>query len=224
MTFLVMRKNRERRKKNQEKNKEISLYNHHINLSVTAPRVGEQITRHGHAHIPTSPGPVNWTLSSEGEVLRVGPDPTGLEPLSECFLSPLAPSGLSCSTWDPHCVTRDLHRGSRALSLWPTVSAATVHGLSCSLTCWILVPQPGMEPMYPALQGEFLTTGPPGNPWTGVLLTSRETQEEDAHATTGAETAGMPGTWGPRIIGTEAGGCQKDPPTGGSGSLDLPTP
>ena len=26
----------------------------------------------------------------------------------------------------------------------------------------ILVPQPGIEPMTPALQGRFLTTGPPG--------------------------------------------------------------
>ena len=101
----------------------MSLYNHHINLSVTAPRVCEQITCHGHAHVPTSPGPVNWTLSSEGEVLRVGLDPTGLEPLSECFLPPVSPSGLSCSTWDPLCVTWDL-------SPWLTGAPTVAHGFS----------------------------------------------------------------------------------------------
>ena len=34
-------------------------------------------------------------------------------------------------------------------------------GLSCPAACEILVPQPGMEPMSPALKGGFLTTGPP---------------------------------------------------------------
>ena len=29
---------------------------------------------------------------------------------------------------------------------------------------WILVPQPGIKPMSPALQGGFLTTGPPAKP------------------------------------------------------------
>ena len=29
---------------------------------------------------------------------------------------------------------------------------------------WILVPQPGIEPTPPALEGEVLTTGPSGNP------------------------------------------------------------
>jgi len=38
------------------------------------------------------------------------------------------------------------------LSLW--------HRLSCELG--ILIPQPGIEPMSPALKGEFLTTEPPG--------------------------------------------------------------
>ena len=34
--------------------------------------------------------------------------------------------------------------------------------ISCPEAGGILVPQPGMEPAYPALEGEFLTTGPPG--------------------------------------------------------------
>ena len=34
--------------------------------------------------------------------------------------------------------------------------------ISCSMAGGIFVPQPGIEPMSPALQGRFLTTGPPG--------------------------------------------------------------
>ena len=37
-----------------------------------------------------------------------------------------------------------------------------VCGLSCSVTYGILVPQPRVEPMFPALQGGFFTTGPTG--------------------------------------------------------------
>jgi len=36
------------------------------------------------------------------------------------------------------------------------------HELSCSKPCRILVPQPGIKPASPALQGGFLTTGPEG--------------------------------------------------------------
>ena len=35
-------------------------------------------------------------------------------------------------------------------------------GLSCYTACGILVPRPGIEPVPPALQGTFITTGPPG--------------------------------------------------------------
>ena len=37
-----------------------------------------------------------------------------------------------------------------------------VLGLRCSTACGILVPRPGIELMFPALQGGFLTTEPPG--------------------------------------------------------------
>ena len=40
------------------------------------------------------------------------------------------------------------------------------HRLSCPAECGILVPQPGIEPMSPALQGTYLTTGPPGKSHT----------------------------------------------------------
>ena len=45
-------------------------------------------------------------------------------------------------------------------AVWPQVIVA--RGLSCATACGILVPQPGIEPMSPALAGGFLTTGPPG--------------------------------------------------------------
>ena len=89
--------------------------------------------------------------------------------------------------------------------------------------CGILAPQPGVEPVSPALQGEFLATGPQGRPWTGVLLTRRGTQEEDAQAASGQRPQGCrerggQGTWGRsrRMPGRS--------PTGVSGSLDLSTP
>ena len=50
----------------------------------------------------------------------------------------LALSGLSCGMW------------------------ALGHVGCYSMACEILVPQPGIEPMSPMLEGEFLTTGPPG--------------------------------------------------------------
>ena len=34
--------------------------------------------------------------------------------------------------------------------------------LAACTTCGILVPRPGIEPAPPALEGEVLTTGPPG--------------------------------------------------------------
>jgi len=40
-------------------------------------------------------------------------------------------------------------------------SVAVAHRLSCSETCGILAHRLGNEPMSPALQGGFLTTGPP---------------------------------------------------------------
>ena len=53
--------------------------------------------------------------------------------------------------------------------LWQGVSAfqhrdsiVAAPGFSCSKACEILIPQPGIELMFPALQGRFLTSGPPG--------------------------------------------------------------
>ena len=40
-------------------------------------------------------------------------------------------------------------------------SVVLVLGLSCSVVCGILVAQPGIKPVSPALQGRFLTSRPP---------------------------------------------------------------
>ena len=70
-----------------------------------------------------------------------------------------------------HCVFAVLLCFSccRACSLEPGLSSCSaqssllvVHRLSGSIVCAILVPQPGIEPECPALEGGFLTTGPPG--------------------------------------------------------------
>lgn len=37
--------------------------------------------------------------------------------------------------------------------------------LSCPAACKILIPQPGIKYLSPALKGRFLTTGPPGKPY-----------------------------------------------------------
>ena len=62
---------------------------------------------------------------------------------------------LSFCTQDFHCIMRDL------LLLW-TDSQVVALGLSCSATHGILVPRQVCEPASSALQGRFLTTGPPG--------------------------------------------------------------
>ena len=66
----------------------------------------------------------------------------------------LAALGLSCGMWDLCCVIYIFH--------WGAYTIVLVLGLRCSTACRILFPQPGMEPESPALQGEFLTTGPLG--------------------------------------------------------------
>ena len=43
-------------------------------------------------------------------------------------------------------------------------SLVVAHRLSCPAARGILNPQPGIEPMSPALEGTFLTSGPPGEP------------------------------------------------------------
>ena len=68
----------------------------------------------------------------------------------------LAALGLRSSTWA-------LHHAAR-------VSLAVVPGLSRSEACGILVPQPGITPASPALEGGLLTTGPAGESPSTLIL------------------------------------------------------
>ena len=67
----------------------------------------------------------------------------------------------SCGVQGPECM------GSVVCGMWTlllrrTSSVVVACGLSCPAACGILVPQPGIEPMSPALEDGFFTTGPPG--------------------------------------------------------------
>ena len=65
-------------------------------------------------------------------------------------------SGLlsSCGAWAPERVG----------------SVVVARGLSCPVACGIFVPSPGIEPTPPALEGRFLTTGPPGKSPIPLLM------------------------------------------------------
>ena len=62
-------------------------------------------------------------------------------------------------TWAPEHMG-PLVFSRRALLLRCTSSVVAAHGLSCPVACGILVPRPGIEPVSPALEGGFFTTGP----------------------------------------------------------------
>ena len=70
--------------------------------------------------------------------------------------------GLSCSTWDLHCVTWDLLLWSMDSLVEAQASVVVALGLGCSAACWISVSQPVSEAEFPAFQGQFLHTEPPG--------------------------------------------------------------
>ena len=59
-------------------------------------------------------------------------------------------------------------------TLQSTNSAVVVHGLSCYVASWNL-PGLGIEPMFPALAGRFLSTVPPGNSIMVMVFNSRIT-------------------------------------------------
>ena len=59
-------------------------------------------------------------------------------------------------------IMQDLLYFMADVSLQCSDSLAVVHGLNCSVTHGILVPQLGIEFSAPALQGVFLRAGPPG--------------------------------------------------------------
>ena len=61
--------------------------------------------------------------------------------------------------------------------LWCTGSVVVARGLSCFTAYGILVSQPGFEPMSSALQGGFLTTGPPGESLWGTSNMNKSRQD-----------------------------------------------
>ena len=71
---------------------------------------------------------------------------------------------LRCSERASHCGGFSCC-GARALGTWASVVVA--HGLSsCGSRA---LPGPGLEPVFPALAGGFLTTAPPGKPSTHLF-------------------------------------------------------
>ena len=48
-------------------------------------------------------------------------------------------------------------------------SVTVMDRLSCPEACGISVPQPWIKPMSPALEGRFITTGPPGKSLEEIL-------------------------------------------------------
>ena len=88
----------------------------------------------------------------------------------------MAALGLRCCSWafsgcwEPGLLSScdaQAHCGGfsccRALGSRWEASVVAAHRLSCSEACGIF-PEPGIEPMSPALPGRFLTTRPPGKP------------------------------------------------------------
>ena len=72
----------------------------------------------------------------------------------------------SCGAWAPECAGSVVAaRGLSSCGSWALEcegSVVVAHRLSCPTVCGILVPRPVIEPTSPALEGGFLTTGPPG--------------------------------------------------------------
>ena len=58
-------------------------------------------------------------------------------------------------------------------------SSCSMGLVSYPVPCGILVPQPGIDPESPGLEGEFLTTGPPGKSGTSIAFVAIEVDEAD---------------------------------------------
>ena len=87
----------------------------------------------------------------------------------------LAVLGLSWGMQDLCCIMGVFCCGAQTLvgarGLQRTQASVIVAlSLSCSAACGILVPWPGIKSTSPALQGGFLTTGPPGSPGIVFLI------------------------------------------------------
>ena len=74
------------------------------------------------------------------------------------------PCHISSAALNPCCSARGLCCSVLNLSFWQLGSVVAALRLSCPLACGILVPQPGVKPTPPALQGGFLPPGPLASP------------------------------------------------------------
>ena len=70
----------------------------------------------------------------------------------------------SCSVWASLVVQSLLLWSPGFPSYTVLASPVATHGFSCPTECGILVPWLGIELASPALEGRFLTTGPPRSP------------------------------------------------------------
>ena len=83
--------------------------------------------------------------------------------------------GLSCSMLDLCCVMKDLPlQCADSLVVMLRLSSCTGQAPGCYSAPGVLVPQSVIEPESPALQGRFLTTGPPGKSQHPVFLSISE--------------------------------------------------
>ena len=69
----------------------------------------------------------------------------------------------------PSLVWEHRLQGAQASEVACLASAVVVHRLSCHMAGRILVPRPGIKHLSSALQGGFLTTGPPTKPHLHVF-------------------------------------------------------
>ena len=62
------------------------------------------------------------------------------------------------------------HPGFSCCGVWaPELTVSVVRVNTGLIACGILVPRSGIKPASPALEGRFLTTGPPGKSFTGIF-------------------------------------------------------
>ena len=99
----------------------------------------------------------------------------------------LTASGLSGSTWNL-CQAQTICPGTPALSVVGFSSFRAC--LNCSAACGVYSSPTGIELMSPELQGEFLTTGPPGKFPPSHLIFSK-LHFADEKADSGCETGGL---------------------------------
>ena len=83
--------------------------------------------------------------------------------LAPCHYSSLVWCHLLREAFHGHLLKKYVYLAVSGLG-WGMQCLAMACGLSCFAACGILVSRPGIKPIFSALQGRFLTTGPPGKP------------------------------------------------------------